>query len=55
MLEKANARASLRAGTAGYHDRVDRLFSQVDFADREGYGRFLTAQAAAHLTAESAL
>jgi heme oxygenase len=45
----------LRSATAAHHDRVDRLFSQADLGCREGYGRFLMAQAAAHLPIEAAL
>lgn len=45
----------MRAATADHHDRVDRLFSKPDLADRDGYGRFLLAQAAAHIPVEYAL
>lgn len=37
------------------HDRVDAIFSHVDLGTTDGYGRFLAAQAAAHLAVEDAL
>lgn len=40
-------RDRLRLETADAHARVDALFGSCDFADAEGYGRFLLAQAAA--------
>ena len=49
------ARSALRVATAEWHDRVDALFSQVDLGDRAAYGRFLAAQAHAHLATEDAL
>lgn len=55
MKQHLTARAELRAATAQAHDRVDRLFSQVRLDDREGYGVFLRAQAAAHIPVERAL
>ncbi|HEY0627545.1 MAG TPA: biliverdin-producing heme oxygenase [Allosphingosinicella sp.] len=50
-----NARAALRAATAADHARVDALFSRYDLSGKEGYRRFLLAQAAAFLPAEQAL
>jgi heme oxygenase len=50
-----SARAALRAATADDHERVDRLFSRLDFGSDAGYRLFLTAQAAAHLPVERAL
>lgn len=50
-----NARQSLRAATADDHARVDRLFGALDLADRGDYGRFLRAQAEAHLAVEAEL
>ena len=50
-----SARAALRAATMDDHERVDRLFSRFDLSATESYGRFLTAQAAAHLPIEAAL
>lgn len=55
MADMTNARQALRAGTAPYHDRVDAIFARTDFTDRAAYGRFLQAQAAAHIAAEDAL
>lgn len=52
---RATARAALRQATAAHHDRVDQIFSRADLTHREGYGRFLLVQAAAHLSAEEAL
>ncbi len=49
------ARWTLRSATAAYHERVDAAFSQATLTDRDGYGRFLVAQAAAHLPVEEAL
>ena len=48
-------RFKLREATAGAHERVDALFSHTDLADRGHYGRFLAAQATAHLPVEQAL
>jgi heme oxygenase len=45
----------LRANTADFHDRVDRIFSTADLSERGGFSRFMTAQAAAHIPAEAAL
>jgi heme oxygenase len=55
MTLPSQARGALRAATAAHHDRVDAVFSQADLTDREGYGRFLQAQAAAYLPVEAAL
>jgi heme oxygenase len=55
MSQETSARAVLRAATAVYHDRVDRVFSQMRLDDRDSYGSFLTAQAAAHIPVERAL
>ena len=49
------ARFALRDATAAWHERVDAVYSSLDLATREGYGRFLSAQAAAHLPVEAAL
>jgi len=48
-------RAALRAATADAHARVDRLFSSLRLDRRDEYGRFLLAQARAHLPLEDAL
>jgi heme oxygenase len=50
-----SARFRLRSATQASHERVDLLFSRADLGDRESYGRFLTAQAAAHVPIERAL
>ena len=50
-----NPRAALRDATAGAHHRVDAAFSRFDLADRDGYRRFLLAQAAGFLPTERAL
>ena len=50
-----SARAALRAGTAAEHERVDRLFSGLNFGRADDYRRFLLAQAAAYLPIEAAL
>ena len=50
-----SARFILRDATADWHARVDALFSHADLTDRDSYGRFLSAQAAAHLPVERAL
>jgi heme oxygenase len=47
--------AGLRAATAAAHERVDAIYSQFDLADRDGYRRFLLAQAIAFLPVEAAL
>lgn len=49
------ARTLLRAATAAHHDRVDAVFSRATLSDPLSYGRFLRAQAAAHLPTEAAL
>lgn len=50
-----SARRELRLRTGDMHDRVDTLFTQADLSTRDGYARFLTAQARAHLSVEDAL
>lgn len=55
MLRDQPVRTSLRAATSTAHDRVDRLFSTFNLAQRADYGRFLQAQAAALLPLERAL
>lgn len=55
MTSVQTARGMLRAATAPHHDRVDAIFSRADLADRDGYGRFLQAQAGAYLPVEAAL
>lgn len=55
MTLPSKARGALRAATAAHHDRVDAVFSHADLTDREGYGRFLQAQAGAYLPVEAAL
>ena len=55
MTDTDTARATLRGATAAHHDRVDAVFSRADLTTRAGYGRFLMAQAAAHLPVERAL
>lgn len=49
-----NVRAALKNATHDAHERVDAAFAQ-DLATRDGYGRFLTAQAAALIAVENAL
>jgi len=49
------ARAALRAATAEDHARLDGLFERFDLGDRDGYGRFLAAHAAAVPPIEQAL
>ncbi len=51
----SSARAALRAATAANHARVDEVYSSAALDDRTAYGRFLSAQAAAHLAVEDAL
>lgn len=48
-------RDRLRAETHADHERVDAAFGSCDFADSDGYRRFLTAQAAAWKTLEPML
>jgi heme oxygenase len=48
-------REALRAATQASHERVDALFSRFDLANPVEYGRFLAAQAAAHIPVEEAL
>lgn len=55
MTHEITARGALRAATHEQHDRVDRLFSQIRLDDRDDYGAFLGAQAAAHIPVEQAL
>ena len=55
MSREQSVRSSLRAATAEDHQRVDRAFSRFDWTRREGYARFLQAQAAALLPLERAL
>lgn len=55
MPARRSARFVLRDATAAWHERVDAVFSHPDLADRDAYGRFLSAQAAAHLPVEQAL
>ena len=45
--EEGSLRDRLRRETAAAHERVDALFGSCDFATREGYGAFLSAQATA--------
>jgi len=55
MAGSQTVRSSLRAATAAAHARVDRAFSQFDWRRREGFARFLQAQATALLPLERAL
>lgn len=55
MATPFRVRQALRSATADWHDRVDRAFSQFDLTDRASYGRFLMAQAGAHIAVEAAL
>ena len=55
MYPDGNARSALRAATAHYHDRVDRVFSGANLGEVGSYGRFLLAQAAGYLPIEAAL
>lgn len=55
MTHQITARAALRAATHDQHERVDRLFSHIRLDDRSDYGKFLGAQAAAHIPVEDAL
>jgi heme oxygenase len=55
MTINQRARFRIRDATLAWHDRVDAIFSRSVLDDRTGYGRFLSAQAAAHLPVESAL
>jgi heme oxygenase len=48
-------RQALRSATADWHDRVDRAFSSFDLTDASSYGRFLLAQAGAHIAVDAAL
>lgn len=55
MLSTLSGRTALRDATGESHDRVDAVFSAIDLSNLTQYGRFLTAQAAAHLPVEQAL
>lgn len=55
MTATRSARFQLRNATAAWHDRVDAAFSAADLSERGSYGRFLAAQAAAHVPVERAL
>jgi heme oxygenase len=55
MQGKDTVRSAIRSATAGHHERVDRVFSGADLTDRNAYGRFLSAQAEAHVATEEAL
>lgn len=55
MTRPADARHALRAATADAHERVDRAFSAFDLTGRDGYTRFLLAQAEAFLPVEAAI
>lgn len=55
MTSVLPVRSALRAATAAHHDRVDAVFSRADLATRDGYGRFLQAQAGAYLPVEAGL
>lgn len=50
-----SVRATLRAATRDAHDRLDAAFSRYDLSSVDGYRRFLSRQAAAHLPVEAAL
>lgn len=50
-----SARTALRTATRAEHDRVDAEFSAHDLDSRDGYARFLRAQAAAHIPVERAI
>ncbi len=45
----------MRAATAAAHARVDALYSKLDLAGRDDYGRFLLSHAAAFIPLENAL
>lgn len=51
----AGAHRTLRAATRAAHDRVDGIFSRADLSCRQGYRRFLQAQAASFIPVEQAL
>jgi heme oxygenase len=55
MTGAGSARLALRAATAAHHDRVDHVFSAATLSTRDGYGRFLLAQAGALFAVEDAL
>ena len=50
-----SAQSALRAATQIHQERIDSLFSSISLADRNSYGAFLLAQAAAHIPTEDAL
>lgn len=51
----SSARAALRDATAADHNEVDALYSRFDLSERQGYGRFLLAQATAYLPVEAGI
>lgn len=55
MTHSTSARQALRTATAGDHARVDRAFGAFDLSRRDGYVRFLLAQAEAFLPVEAAI
>lgn len=55
MTGAGPARLALRTATAAHHDRVDQVFSAATLTERDGYGRFLLAQAGALFAVEQAL
>ena len=55
MTLTQTARLALRHATSDWHRRVDDAFSTADLANREDYGSFLLAQAAAVLPVEQML
>lgn len=55
MSSKDSTRHALRTATAPHHARVDAIYSLARLDDPESYGRFLQAQAAAHIATEQAL
>jgi heme oxygenase len=55
MTIRHSVRFALRDATSRWHARVDAIYSKANLADRSGYGRFLSAQAAAHIPVEKGL
>ncbi|MDO9489772.1 MAG: biliverdin-producing heme oxygenase [Sphingomonadaceae bacterium] len=55
MAQQFTVRQALRTATGDSHERVDAAFSGFDLSDHTSYGRFLSAQAAAHIPVEAAL
>ena len=55
MTGSTDARHALRAATADDHARVDQAFGAFDLTARDGYARFLRAQAEAFLPVEAAI